>query len=306
MITPPPLKKGHKVAIVAPAKSIDEHAVDEAMDTFESWGLEVVLGRHLFANHNQFAGKDKQRTDDFQKVIDDPTISAIFCVRGGYGTTRIIDDLNFTALRRNPKWIIGFSDITALLCHLHNLGFESVHGIMPAIFGQEGAKPAINSLKDLLFGKKPNYVVSPHSQNIIGAGSGKLIGGNLSLICHLIGTSSDIVTDDCILFIEDIDEHLYSIDRMMVQLKRSGKLDQLAGMIVGQFTEIKDEGEVPFGSNCLGVIKEHVAPYNFPVCFGFQGGHIPHNLALPMGRKCTLSVDKFGGVVSFDSARLVS
>ncbi len=306
MISPPPLEKGSKVAIVAPAKSIDEHAIDECIDIFESWGLEVVLGRHLFSNHHQFAGKDKQRLKDFQAVLDDPMVLAIFCVRGGYGTTRIIDDVNFTALRRSPKWVVGYSDVTALLSHLFNLGFESVHGIMPALFGQKGAEPAIKSLKDLLFGKTPNYVVSPHQLNKGGSGHGKLVGGNLSIVCHLIGTSSDIVTDDCVLFLEDVDEHLYSLDRMMVQLKRSGKLDQLSGLIVGQFTDIKDEGEVSFGSNAYEIIKAHVTDFNYPVCFGFQAGHVAHNIALPIGRKCAVTVDKFGGVVSFDAPRYVS
>ncbi len=299
MITPAPLEKGNKVAIVAPGKSIDEHAVDAALDIFESWGLEVVLGRYLFSSHDQFAGKDKHRAKDLQNVIDDSSIKAIFCVRGGYGTTRIIDDINFTALRSHPKWIIGFSDITALLSHLYNLGYESIHGIMPALFGKKGTKKAISSLKDLLFGKIPNYVVSPHKLNNIGEGKGNLVGGNLAILCHLIGSSSDIITDDTILFLEDVGEPLYNLDRMMIQLKRSGKLERLAGMVVGQFTETKDEGDVPFGKNAMEIIQQHVANFDFPVCFGFQAGHVALNLALPIGRKCILSVDKFGAELSF-------
>lgn len=299
MITPSPLRKGQKVAIVATAKSIDKHAIDKAVDVFGDWGLEVTLGRHLFCIHHQFAGKDRQRTNDFQIAIDDPKVKAIFCVRGGYGTTRIIDDINFTPMRKNPKWVIGYSDVTALLCHLHNLGYESVHGIMPVLFGKGNADLSIESLRRLLFGEMTPYVVNPHPLNNFGSARGKLVGGNLSLLCHLIGSPSDIVLDGNILFIEDIDEHLYNIDRMMVQLKRAGKLENLAGLIVGHFTDIKDEGNVSFGANYTEVIKEHVIRFNFPVCFGFPAGHEPQNLALPVSRNCTLKVDKFGGVLDF-------
>ena len=246
MITPSPLQRGQKVAIVAPAKSIGENDVDKAIEIFEAWGLEVVLGRHLFSTFHQYAGRDGQRAADLQRAINDPEIKAIFCVRGGYGTARMMDRIDFNPLRRSPKWVVGFSDVTVMLSQLHNLGMESVHGIMPGLFARNGTEGAIESLRKILFGEADTYFINPHPLNRPGIARGKLIGGNLSILCHSIGTESDLVTDEAILFIEDVDEYLYRLDRMMVQMKRSGKLENLAGLVVGHFTDMKDEKEVAF------------------------------------------------------------
>ena len=298
MITPLPLQKGQKVAIVAPAKSIGENDIDKAVEIFEAWGLEVVTGRYLFSSFHQFAGKDDQRAADLQSAINNPEVRAIFCVRGGYGTTRMIDLIDFNPLRRSPKWIVGFSDVTAILSHLSNLGIESIHGIMPRLFGSDGTQAAIESLRKILFGEEDAYFVNPHSLNKHGVGRGNLVGGNLSLLCHAIGSETDLVTDDTILFIEDVDEYLYRLDRMMVQMKRSGKLRNLAGLIVGHFTEMKDDEDVAFGKNAFEIIEEHVSEYHYPVCYGFPAGHHVNNLALPISRHCTLKVDKFGGILT--------
>lgn len=302
MITPSPLEKGQRVAIVAPAKSIGENDVDKAIEIFEAWGLEVVLGRYLFSSFHQFSGRDDQRAVDLQHAINDPGVKAIFCVRGGYGTTRMIDSIDFNPLRKSPKWIVGFSDITAMLSHLHNFGMESVHAIMPALFSREGTDGAIESLRKILFGEGDAYFVNPHPLNKHGAAKGLLMGGNLSILCHAIGTESDLVTDDAILFIEDVDEYLYRLDRMMVQMKRSGKLENLAGLIVGHFTDIKDE-DVAFGKNAYEIIQDHVSEYRYPVCYGFPTGHHVNNLALPISRQCTLKVDKFGGILTYGNNR---
>ncbi len=299
MIVPPPLQKGQKVAIVAPARNIDENAIDKAIEVFEAWGLEVMPGRHLFSSHHQFAGNDHQRAMDLQQAIEDPAIRAIFCVRGGYGTTRMIDMVDFNPLRRSPKWIVGFSDITAILSQLYNLGIESIHGIMPALFGREGTEAAIESLRKILFAEEDSYFINPHKLNKNGVGKGNLIGGNLSILCHLVGSDTDLVTDGAILFIEDVDEYLYRIDRMMVQMKRSGKLEMLAGLVVGHFTDMKDDETVGFGKDVFEIIMEHVGEYKYPVCYGFPAGHEVNNLALPVARYCTLKVDKFGGILTF-------
>ncbi len=298
MIKPPNLRAGDKIAIVAPAKCINEDAVNEALEIFQQWDLNVVMGQHLFCTFNQFAGKDEQRLVDFQKAIDDPVIKAIFCVRGGYGTTRIIDKINFKSLTKHPKWIIGYSDITALLCHLHNVGVESIHGIMPALFGNKGVEKSIESLRAILYGESISHYVKPFSLNRKGDVRATLLGGNLSLLCHIIGSDSDVIMDDCILFIEDIGEYKYSIDRMMVQLKRAGKLQNLAGLIIGHFTDIKDN-EDEFGKSVNEIIYDHVKDYDYPLCFGFPSGHENLNLALPISRKCQLKVDKFGGMLAF-------
>ena len=301
MITPSPLQKGQKVAIVAPAKSIGENDIDRAIEIFEAWGLEVVPGRYLFSTFHQFAGKDNQRAADLQSAINDPEVKAIFCVRGGYGTTRMIDRIDFNPLRRSPKWVVGFSDITAMLSQLHNLGMESIHGIMPGLFAREGTEGAIESLRKILFGEEDAYFINPHPLNRYGTAKGNLIGGNLSILCHSIGTESDLVTDGAVLFIEDVDEYLYRLDRMMVQMKRSGKLENLAGLIVGHFTDMKDEKDVPFGKNPCEIVIEHVNEYGYPVCCGFPAGHHANNQALPISRHCTLKVDKFGGILTLGS-----
>lgn len=298
---PRPLMPNDKIAIVAPGKKMPENGIEKALEIFEQWGLKVVLGKNLFESHHQFAGTDKQRTADFQKMADDESIKAIFCVRGGYGTTRMLDGIDFSGLMKNPKWVIGFSDITALLNHLHNLSIESIHGIMPTLFGKRGTKQSVESLRKIVFGEPIEYIVKPNALNVKGKGKGRLVGGNLSLLCHLIGTDSDVDTCGKLLFIEDVGEHLYRLDRMMVQMKRAGKLEKLAGLLVGHFSDNIDDKTTPFGKSAYEIIAEHTKEYNYPICFGFPVGHEPTNYALPVSRKAALVVDKFGGVLNFSA-----
>lgn len=300
MITPPYLKQGDKIGIVAPARKISREELQPAINIFSSWGLEVVLGKKIFNQENQFSGSDDQRTEDLQAMMNDASVKAIISARGGYGTVRIIDKLDFSRFVKNPKWIIGYSDITVLHSHIHaNFGIETLHATMPINFSKN--KEAVEALRKSLFGELLNYQIENHSLNKKGNAEGILIGGNLSLLYALSATKSDIDTKGKILFIEDLDEYLYHIDRMMMNLKRSGKLENLAGLIVGGMSDMKDNA-VPFGKNAEEIILDAVKEYNFPVCFNFPAGHIDRNLALIFGRKISLSVsDKT--TISFNNGR---
>lgn len=292
------LKPNDKIGITATARSVTHEELNKAIQIFETWGLRVVLADHLFEVHNQFAGEDKLRSTDLQKMINDPSIKAIVCARGGYGTTRIIDAIDFSPLATHPKWIVGFSDITVLLYHLYNKGVASVHGIMAGLFSKEGREESIESLHNVLFGKQTPITASNSPFNREGEATGDVIGGNLSIINNIIGTASDIDTAGKILFIEDLDEYLYHIDRMMVQLKRAGKLQNLQGLIVGDMSDMNDN-KIPFGKNAYEIIQEHVEPYAYPVCFGFPIGHEVRNLAVPFGTTGTLKVEKGGAILTF-------
>ena len=290
ILTPPSLKSNDTVAIVATARHLKKEELHKAIETFESWGLKVKLGTNLWNVSGQFAGTDNERLNDLQQMIDDPEVRAVFCARGGYGTTRIIDRVDFTSLSKSLKWIVGFSDITAILCHLHALQIESIHSIMPALFGRAGAENDIESLKNILFGNPEKIVSQAHHLNRAGKAKGQLIGGNLSIINNIIGTASDIDTTGKILFIEDVDEYLYHIDRMMVHLKRANKLADLSGLVVGKMTDMRDN-TIPFGKTAYEIIHEHVREYNYPVCFDFPVGHeVSSNIALPCGRQAELLV----------------
>jgi muramoyltetrapeptide carboxypeptidase len=282
------LQNGQKVTILAPAGKIDREAVMPALRRLQEWGLLVQTGEYLFAQTHQFAGTDYQRLSDLQQALDDPGTSAILCARGGYGTTRIVDRLDFTAFLRHPKWLVGYSDITTLHQKLHGLGVQSLHATMPLLFDRD-TPPSVESLRHLLFGGEINYTVTPQPLNRAGEGNGILTGGNLALLASNIGTASDVDTAGKVLFLEDIDEYLYSLDRMMVQLKRSGKLAKLAGLVVGHFTNSKDN-EVPFGKNPYEIVADAVREYGYPVCYGFPVGHEPENWAMPCGRRVRLRV----------------
>ena len=287
MVTPPYLKKGDKIGIVAPARKVSKEEMQFAMDTFEKWGLKVVLGKNMFGTENQYSGSDKQRADDLQTMLDDKSVKALISARGGYGTLRIIDKLNFKKFRKNPKWMIGYSDITVLHSHIHNLGIKTLHGTMPISFQKD--QESVETLKKALFGEKLSYDLPKHSLNRNGEASGELVGGNLSLLYALQGSKSDINTRGKMLFIEDLDEYLYHIDRMILSLKRAGKLSHLAGLVVGGMTEMKDN-QVPFGKTAEQIILDAVKEYDYPVCFGFPAGHQEKNLALPFGRRAKLKV----------------
>ncbi len=292
------LRKGDKVGIVATAKKVSEAEIAPAVAVFQSWGLKPVLGKHIFSVDNQFAGTDAERLEDMQAMIDDPTIKAIICARGGYGTTRIVDALDFTAFEHNPKWVVGFSDLTALLFDLYKRDTESVHGIMAGLFHKPHRSESIESLQKVLFGEDILIQAAPHPFNREGEVNGRIVGGNLSIICHLIGTPSDIDYSDIILFIEDLDEYLYHVDRMMVQLQRSGKLRQIKGLIVGDMSDMRDN-EIPFGQNAYEIVRARMQPYEIPVGFGFPIGHEAKNMAVPVGRMAKLVVSGTGSMLQF-------
>lgn len=296
MITP--LQPGDKIAIIATARLISHEDITAAIETLQSWGLEVEVGPTVGAQYGVFAGDDALRLQDLQQALDRPDIKAIICARGGYGTTRILDQVDFSRFQKHPKWIVGFSDITSLLCHIHSLGIESVHGIMPLLF-PTGTEAALDSLRRVLFGEELSYSAAPHAFNRTGIAEGQLIGGNLALLHNVSGTSSDFTTKGKILFLEDVDEYLYSIDRMMVHLDRAGKLKDLSGLIVGHFSDIKDNA-IPFGKDAYEIIAEHSGKYNYPVCYGFPTGHEPDNLALVCGRKARLEVTDQGTSLTYD------
>jgi len=288
MTIPPYLKRGDKIGIVAPARKISKEEIQFAIDTFEKWGLKVVFGKNLFRNENQYSGSDEQRTEDLQTMLDDDSIRAVISARGGYGTLRIIDKLNFSAFKKNPKWIIGYSDITVLHSHIHwSFDIETLHATMPINFSKD--EESVESLRKSLFGEKVSYEFPSHNLNRNGNTLGELVGGNLSLLYSLQGSVSDISTESKILFIEDLDEYLYHIDRMMISLKRSEKLSKLAGLVVGGMTDMKDN-QTPFGKTAEEIIFDAVKEFDYPVCFGFPAGHQTKNLALIFGRKARLSV----------------
>jgi muramoyltetrapeptide carboxypeptidase len=287
-IQPPYLKKGDKVAITCPAKKLPR-PMDDAVALLKSWGLEVVLGETVEASYHQFSGDDDLRARDMQRFVDDDSIKAIFAARGGYGTVRMIDKVDFSCLTTHPKWLIGFSDITLLHTHLfNNYDLQTIHGQMPVNI-PDASSASLVSLKNALFGDNISYQFTSHSPNKVGEGTGIVIGGNLSLLISALGSVSDPDYDGKILFIEDVGEYLYAVDRMMYTLKRAGKLKNLAGLMVGGFTDIKDN-DIPFGQTVPQIILDVVKEYNYPICFDFPAGHIPDNRAVVLGGKLRLLV----------------
>jgi muramoyltetrapeptide carboxypeptidase len=288
-LAPPYLKKGDKVAITCPAKKLPSPMTD-AIKLLQSWGLEVILGKTVDASYHQFAGDDELRTKDLQRFLDDDSIKAIFAARGGYGTMRIIDHIDFTNFAKNLKWIIGFSDITVLHAHIYNnYDIQSIHGQMPINIPDASAK-SLETLRKALFGEELTYEVKHNPLNRTGECSGVLIGGNLSLLVAISGSASDMDYSGKVLFIEDVGEYLYSTDRLLRTLDRACKLKNLAGLIVGGFTGVKDN-DIPFGQTVPEIVLAVVKKYNYPVCFDFPAGHIPDNRSLIFGRLVFLSVD---------------
>ena len=293
LIRPTSLKTGDRIGIVAPARKVSREEMSHAISMMEAWGYEVIEGKHLYGSDNQFSGTDEERSSDFQAMLDDPGIKAIFCARGGYGSVRIIDRLDFSAFRKSPKWIVGYSDITVFHSHIPGqFGIETLHACMPINFpADRKMNESLNSLKRILEGEDVSYAIPPHEFNRNGISNGQLCGGNLSMLYSLSGTGSDIDTEGKILFIEDLDEYLYHIDRMMMNLKRSGKLKNLAGLVVGGMNDMNDN-EIPFGKTAYEIIAESVAEYNYPVLFGFPAGHMADNRALVMGGEYELGVGR--------------
>ncbi len=292
MIIPEKIKIGDKIGIIATARKISLEDLNPAIEILQSWGLEVVLGNFLFEEDNQFAGTVEQRTIDLQNMIDDDAIKAILCARGGYGTVQIIDKINFSKLLKNPKWIIGFSDITVLHSHLNQLGVATLHATMPINFSKNTPK-SLESLKNSLFGKA-NSIESPvHKFNRLGKVNAEIIGGNLSILYSLLGSNSDINTDGKILFMEDLDEYLYHIDRMMINMKRNGKFNNLKGMIIGGMSKMNDNN-IPFGKTAEEIILDHLKDYTFPTCFGFPSGHLDDNRSIRLGVSSVLDINENG------------
>jgi muramoyltetrapeptide carboxypeptidase len=295
---PPYLKKGDKIAIVCPAKKLPK-SIEPALEVFKDWGLEVVIGQTVQAEHHQFAGTDELRAADLQQYLDDPEIKAIVAGRGGYGTVRIIDDLDFTLFSKHPKWVVGYSDITVLLSHLlAHEATQSIHGQMPYNFHDASAE-SFKSLHQALFGEQIVYRFESSFPNRSGKAEGILIGGNLTLLIAVQGSVSEMDYTDKILFIEDVGEHEYSIDRMMRLLKRAGKLAKLKGLIVGAFNEAGTE-TIPFGASTEEVIWDIVKEYDYPVCFNAPVGHIEDNRAMVLGRIVTMSVKKENVKLTFE------
>lgn len=280
------------IGITCPAGYMAEAKAQACIETLQSWGFEVMVGKTIGGrSKNYFSGTDETRRDELQAMLDDENIKAILCGRGGYGVTRIIDQLDFTAFKKNPKWIIGFSDITVLHAHLYaKIKTASLHAPMASAFS-EGENKYIKALHKAIIGKKAKYSCAAHPFNKPGTVTAELVGGNLALLAHLTGTVSAVNTKNKILFIEDIGEHIYNIDRMLYQMKRSGKLDHLAGLIVGGFTNMLDT-ERPFGKKVNKLIKEITAAYDYPVCFGFPVSHNKENYALKVGVSYTLKIGK--------------
>ncbi|HOM90405.1 MAG TPA: LD-carboxypeptidase [Bacteroidia bacterium] len=289
MIFPPPLVAGDTVAIVATARKVSRDEMAPAIGILQQWGLQVVEGENLYADKNQFAGDDSLRAEDFQWALDNPKIKAVLFARGGYGSVRIIDRINFSEFKINPKWLIGFSDITTIHSHVHNqLNVATLHAPM-AINFPKTPDAVLKQIKDFLFGNSIVLNAQAHLLNRMGNAKGQLVGGNLSILYSLTASASDIDTKGKILFLEDLDEYLYHIDRMMMQLKRCGKLHSLAGLVVGAMSDMKDN-TIPFGKTAEEIIAEHVSEYDFPVCFNFPAGHITENNPLALGGYAKLIV----------------
>ncbi len=291
MISPNYLQKGDTICIAAPAGRVDRIRVAAAVEVLESWGLKVKLGKHVLESYFNFASTDENRLQDFQRMLDDPSVKAILCARGGYGSNRIIDRLDFDGFVKNPKWIIGFSDITVIHNHIQqHFGIETMHGSMAAGLHHIALFPeTAATLRKVLFGEKLNYVWPLDALSKKGQAEGVLTGGNLAILCTLIGTPSETDTNGKILFIEEIGENLYRIDRMITQLRRAGKLNNLAGLIVGGMTDIPDKKE-EFGKNAFEIVLDAVKDFDYPVAFDFPAGHQDDNRALILGRSARLEV----------------
>ena len=288
---PPYLKKGDTIGIVCPSGTLTAKKAATCISTLEAWGYKVKIGKTLGTQHHYFSATDEARAADLQEMLDDKNVQAVLCGRGGYGMSRIIDLLDFKKFTKHPKWVIGFSDITLLHNHCTEvLKTASLHAPMAAAFNNgQSNNEWVLSLKNALQGKKANYKAAPHALNRIGKTKGKLVGGNLTLVAHAIGSVSSLKTKNTILFLEDIGEYKYNIDRMMLQLKRSGMLKNLAGLIVGGFTQTKDS-DPAFGATAYEIIQAAVAEYNYPVCYDFPVSHDKENYALKHGIEYALEV----------------
>ncbi len=288
---PPYLKQGDTIGIICPSGFMQAEKIKTSIEQLKEWGFQVVLGKTIGNQYHYFSGTDEQRLSDIQFMLDSPKIKAILFGRGGYGLSRIIDQINFDNFNDNPKWLIGFSDITVLHAHINQqLRIATIHAPMSAAFNDDGYKNAyVQSLKKVIKGESYTYTSNAHLYNKIGITKGELIGGNLSIIAHLIGSTSSYSDKGKLLFIEDVGEYLYNIDRLIIQLKRSGFLQQTAGIIIGGFTDLKDT-TIPFGTDIYNIINYHIKELNCPICYDFPVGHQTNNYALKVGMIHELNV----------------
>lgn len=293
LVQPNYLKAGDSIVILAPAGILvkREKIINKAKQLAESWGLKVFLGEHVFSQNHHFSGTDKERTSDFQKALDDSSIKAIWCARGGYGSVRILDQLDFKNFKISPKWIIGYSDITAFHSHIHNLGIQTIHAMMGTslLFNPLEIEQSIETYRRALFGESLHYEVLSNNLNRKGSAEGQLVGGNLSILYSMLGSESQLKTDGKILFIEEIGEYKYHIDRMLQSLKRAGYFNNCKGLIVGDISNIKKNTTV-WGSSVEQLILDVVSDYNFPVLFNFPSGHETDNRALILGKKIIMDI----------------
>ena len=301
LIQPEYLKSGDTISIVAPSGVLNnfDNKITKAINIFKSWGLNIVIGNHIFDKNGHFAGTDKNREKDFQKALDNKNIKAIWCARGGYGAVRIIDNLNFDSYLKNPKWIIGFSDITVIHNKLNLLNSESIHAMMITGFDDiDQNNDSLSKLKNVLFGDNLSYSINSNKNNKTGKSEGILVGGNLTLIQSTIGSKTELKMKDKILFIEEIGEYAYHIDRMLYSLKRADYFENCKGLIVGQISDVK-KNTTDFGRSINEIILDILDEYNFPILFDFPAGHEKTNFPIILGRKVILDVSKSDSKVIF-------
>tara|TARA_R110000868_G_scaffold34066_4_gene123236 strand:- start:60 stop:971 length:912 start_codon:yes stop_codon:yes gene_type:complete len=301
MRSPKFLNQGDTVRIVATARKVSAEELAPAVEKLQTWGLRVVLGKNIFAQENQFAGSDQQRTEDLQEALDDENCAAIWCARGGYGTVRIIDDINWDKFIEKPKWIIGYSDVSVLHNSLQNLNFASLHAPMPLEFVKNTSE-SIALLQDALFGKAYQIKAATHPFNRFGTVGGEIIGGNLSMLYSCLGSPTAIDTSDKILFIEDLDEYLYHVDRMLYNLVRNGYFANIKALIVGTMSDMNDNN-IPFGESAETIIARHAQNFDFPIAFGFPIGHSNNHFPLVFGEKVTLEVNSDASILNFNYGR---
>lgn len=291
------LQPNDKIAIVATARKATTKDLQEALLLIKQWGLQPVIGTSIGIEDHQFAGSDEERAKDLQQQLDNPAIKAIWCAKGGYGTVRILDLLDFSKFKENPKWIIGYSDVTALHSHIHNLNIATLHAQM-CIGVETKTEESRETLRKAIFGEAIQYKFPFSKHNKLGTAKGEIVGGNLSVLFSLCGSNSAINTDGKILFIEDLDEYLYHIDRMMQNLKRNGMLKNLAGLVIGGMSDMNDN-TIPFGKTAEEIIYETVKAYNYPVAFNFMAGHIENNQAIILGKTVHLQVTESTSTLAY-------
>jgi len=302
IIQPPFLKTGDTVAIVAPSGILKNRngEVSQAVSLLESWGLHATIGKHVFSKDNHFAGTDAERCQDFQNALDDPKISAIWCARGGYGTVRILDKLDYSKFEENPKWIIGYSDITALHNQIHNQGYQSIHALMCVSLTKDlkDIEETVSTFKSTIFGSPVEYKLKGSSYNKTGKATGELVGGNLTILHTMLGSNTSIDTSGKILFIEEIGEYKYHIDRMLQSMKRAGYFDNCAGLIVGDMSKLRKNTTL-WGSSVEQLVLDALSEYDFPIAFNMPAGHEKDNRAMIFGKTAELDVSKEGSVFKY-------